>query len=61
MAIANLLVSAIHLFLVDLAKIDMIYRILAFLFFAFVSIVISVYYVKKLKKKGLVNNVDNAG
>jgi hypothetical protein len=51
MAMANLLVSAFHLFLVDLAKIDIIFRILAFLVFAVVSILISIYYVKKLKEK----------
>jgi len=51
MAMANLLVSAIYLFLVDMAKIELIYRILAFLVFAIVSIFISTYYVKKLKKK----------
>ncbi len=51
MAVANLLISALYLFVVDLAKTDMIYRILAFLVFAIVSIGISVYYVKKLKGK----------
>jgi hypothetical protein len=51
MALANLLVSAFHLFLADMAKIDLIFRILAFLVFAIVSIIISIYYVKKLKMK----------
>ena len=51
MGMANLLISAFHLFLADLAKIDLIFRILAFLVFAVISIVISTYYVKKLKKK----------
>jgi hypothetical protein len=51
MAMANLLVSAFHLFLVDLAKIELIFRILAFLAFAIISIFISTYYVKKLKQK----------
>jgi len=50
MAMGNLLVAAIYLFIVDLAKIDLIYRILIFLAFAITSIVISTYYVKKLKK-----------
>jgi hypothetical protein len=53
MAMANLLVSAFHLVLADLAKIDIVYRILAFLVFAIISIIISVYYVKKLKNKEL--------
>ena len=52
MAMANLLVSAFYLFLVDLAKIDLVFRILAFLVFAVISIVISTYYVRKLKQKG---------
>lgn len=51
MALANLLVSAFYLFLVDLAKIDLLYRILIFLFFAVTTLVISTYYVNGLKKK----------
>ncbi len=51
MGMANLLVSAFYLFLVDMAKTDLIFRILAFLAFAVISIGISTYYVKKLKKK----------
>jgi len=50
MAMGNLLVAAFYLFLVDLAKIDLIYRILIFLAFAITTIVISTYYVKKLKE-----------
>ncbi len=51
MAMGNLLVAAFYLFLVDLAKIDLIFRILIFLVFAITTIVISTYYVKKLKNK----------
>lgn len=51
MAMSNLLVAAFYLFIVDLAKIDLIYRILIFLAFAATTIIISTYYVKKLKKK----------
>ncbi len=50
MGMGNLLVSAFYLFLVDMAKSDLIFRILAFLAFAIISIGISAYYVKKLKK-----------
>ena len=53
MAMANLIVAAFYLFLVDLASIDLIYRILIFLFFAITSIIISVYYVNKLKNKSI--------
>jgi hypothetical protein len=49
MAMANMLVCAFHLFLVDLATTDLIFRILAFLVFAIISITISTYYVRKLK------------
>ncbi len=58
MAMSNLLVSAIYLFLVDMAKIEIIYRILAFLVFAVVSIFISTYYVKKLKRKDADNSIE---
>ena len=51
MAMGNLLVSAFYLFIVDLAKIELIFRILIFLAFAITTIVISTYYVKKLKQK----------
>ncbi len=51
MGMANLLVSAFYLFLVDMAKTDLIFRILAFLAFAIISIGISAYYVRKLKNK----------
>jgi membrane protein implicated in regulation of membrane protease activity len=52
MAMGNLLIAAFYLFIVDLAKIDLIFRILIFLAFAITTIVISTYYVKKLKEKG---------
>lgn len=51
MAMANLIVAAFYLFLVDLASIDLIYRVMIFLFFAITSLVISVFYVNRLKKK----------
>jgi hypothetical protein len=50
MAMGNLLIAAFYLFMIDLAKIDLLYRILIFLAFAVTSIVISIYYVKKLKQ-----------
>jgi len=51
MAMGNLLIAAFYLFLIDLAKIDLIYRILIFLAFAVTTIVISTYYARKLKHK----------
>ncbi len=52
MAMGNLIVAAFYLFIVDLANIELIFRILIFLAFAITSIVISTYYVKKIKEKG---------
>ena len=49
---ATLIATACYLFAVDLARIGMIYRIIAFLFLAIISIGISIYYVNKIKKKG---------
>ncbi|MBE0646599.1 MAG: hypothetical protein IH596_02325 [Bacteroidales bacterium] len=51
MALAGFIATAFYLFAVDLAKVELIYRIVAFLFLAIISIGISIYYVKKLKKK----------
>ncbi len=51
MALAGFIATAIYLFAVDLAKVELIYRIVAFLFLAIISIGISIYYVKKLKKR----------
>jgi len=51
LAIANMLATAFYLFAVDLARIGMVYRIVAFLFLAIISIGISTYYVRKIKKR----------
>jgi hypothetical protein len=50
MAVATMLATAIYLFAVDLARIGIIYRIFAFLFLAIISIAISAYYVRRIKK-----------
>ena len=49
MAIGTMIVTAFYLFIIDLAKISMIYRIVAFLFLAIISITISLYYAKAKK------------
>ena len=49
MAIGTLIVTAFYLFIIDLAKISMVYRIVAFLFIAVISITISLYYAKGKK------------
>lgn len=49
MAIGSMIVTAFYLFIIDLAKISMVYRIVAFLFLAIISITISLYYAKAKK------------
>ncbi len=51
MAIGTLGTASVYLFFVDLENINVIYRIAAFLVLAFISIGISVYYVKKSSDK----------
>ncbi|MCX6244463.1 MAG: hypothetical protein NTU98_07120 [Bacteroidetes bacterium] len=51
MMFATLIATMFYLFAVDLAKIGMVYQIIAFLFLAIITIGISVYYVNKLKAK----------
>ncbi|MEI6575248.1 MAG: hypothetical protein WCO63_03625 [Bacteroidota bacterium] len=51
MAMGTLVATAFYLFLVDLANVDLVYRIVAFLFLAIISIGVSVFYVRKMKNK----------
>ncbi|MFH1297445.1 MAG: hypothetical protein ABIJ04_09260 [Bacteroidota bacterium] len=51
MALASFIATAIYLFVVDLANVEILYRIVAFLFLAMISIGLSIYYVKKVKKR----------
>lgn len=51
MALGTLIAAAIHLFIVDLARIDIVYRLVAFLFLAIISIMISIYYTRGIKKQ----------
>jgi hypothetical protein len=50
MALGTMISAAIYLFIVDLAKIEIIYRVLALLFLAAISIGISMYYTNRIKK-----------
>jgi hypothetical protein len=52
MALGALICAAVYLFIVDLARIELIYRILALLFLATLSIGISIYYTQRNKKHG---------
>jgi len=51
MAIMTLLVTAIYLFVVDLAHMEIGYRVIAFLFLAFITLGASLYFTKKIRKK----------
>lgn len=51
MALGTMIAAAILLFIVDLARIELIYRVIAMLFLAVISIGLSFYYAKKLKNK----------
>jgi hypothetical protein len=50
MALGTMICSAIYLFIVDLARIEIIYRVLALLFLAAISIGISIYYTNRVKR-----------
>ncbi len=50
MALGTMICAALYLFIADLAKIDLIYRVLALLFLAVISIGISIYYTNRIKK-----------
>lgn len=50
MAIFTMLAAAAYLFIVDLANVDIIFRILAFMFLAVISIAISIFYTRNRKK-----------
>jgi hypothetical protein len=50
MALGTMIAAAFYLFLVDLARIELIYRVLALLFLAAISIGISMYYTSRIKR-----------
>jgi hypothetical protein len=50
MALGTMICAAIYLFLIDLARIEIIYRVLALLLLATISIGISMYYTNRAKK-----------
>jgi hypothetical protein len=50
MALGTMICTAFYLFIVDLARIEIVYRVLALLFLAAISIGISIYYTNRIKK-----------
>ena len=51
LALGTMIAAAIYLFIVDLARIELVYRIIALLFLSIISIGLSVFYTRKLKRK----------
>ena len=51
LALATMFAAAFYLFIIDLARIEMVFRVLALLVLAVVSIGLSFYYTKKQKLK----------
>lgn len=51
LAIGTMIAATVYLFIIDLAKIELVFRIVALLFLALISIVLSIYYTKKSKRK----------
>ncbi len=51
LALATMIAAAFYLFIVDLARIELVFRVIALLFLSVISIGLSFYYSKKLKKK----------
>lgn len=50
LAIFSIVAAAIHIFLIDLANMEMGYRVVAFLAFSIISIGLSLYYTKRTQK-----------
>lgn len=51
MALGSMIAAALYLFIIDLARIELIFRVFALLFLSLISIGLSLYYTKKIKKK----------
>jgi len=49
MALGTMICAAFYLFIIDLASIEIVYRVLALLLLAVVSIGISIYYSNRVK------------
>lgn len=51
LALGTMMAAALYLFIVDLARVEIAFRVIAFLFLAAISIALSLYYSKRRKKK----------
>jgi hypothetical protein len=61
MAVLTLAVTAIYLFLVDLAQMEIGYRVIAFMFLAIISLGASLYYTKKVRRKNRLDENASTG
>ena len=51
MALGTMIAAAFYFFIIDLDRIELVFRIIALMFLAFIPIGLSIYYSKKIKKK----------
>jgi len=51
LSILTIVITGGHLFFVDLGQMDVFYRVIAFLVFALITLGVSLYYTKKIRKK----------
>ena len=51
LSIATIVVTGGHLFFIDLGQMDVFYRFIAFLVFAVITLGVSLYYTKRIRKK----------
>jgi uncharacterized membrane protein len=51
LALGTLAATVLHLFIMDMARVEILYRVIAFLFVAMVSIALSMYYTRRRKRK----------
>lgn len=56
LALATMVATALYLFIVDLARVEIIFRVVAFLFLAVLSIVLSLYYTRRRSRKVKLEN-----
>lgn len=53
LALGSMITATVYFFIVDLAKIELVFRIVALMFLALISIGLSVYYTRKSKRKSV--------
>jgi hypothetical protein len=53
LSLGTMVAAALYLFIIDLARIELVFRVIALIFLAVISISLSLYYTKKLRKKSV--------